>query len=49
MSRKVFTGFLAALIVGLSTTTILERAHALRPDDEAVNRLLAQLNHGSHR
>ena len=24
MSRKVFTGFLAALIVGLSATTILE-------------------------
>jgi len=49
MSRKVFTGFLAALIVGLSTTTILERAHALRPDDAAVSRLLTQLNHENHR
>ena len=27
----------------------LERAHALRPDDEAVSRLLAQLSPGSHR
>ena len=27
----------------------LERAHALRPDDEAVSRLLTQLNHESPR